>query len=330
MKLSSVLQVAGGIVIAAGGLYIFFKDVDISEVGNQIRLTEWWVIALVAVLSPLSLWLRAIRWKYMLPSRESVSKKGLFPICVISFAVNNIMPARIGEAVRAVLLWHRNKFTIAESIGALVLERVIDSTIYLSFIFIPIFLLTQLKGLYIYGIISLSVFTLVIVSFVFYSIKPSFTRMITEKIIRYAPVKFQGKLKKLEVELLSNIDWLFDWRKVIIIAIFSYLIVLCYAGMIWLLGVKLEGFALIESIFGVAFAALGAAIPLSPGYVGTLHAVLQKGLSLLGVPGQSAAAITVLYHAIGYIIVTLMGVYFFFAMKINFSDIGKAKEQINA
>jgi uncharacterized protein (TIRG00374 family) len=328
MKISSVVQVAGGLIIASAGLYLFFKDVDIKEIAVHIQQTEWWVIVLVALLSPISLWLRALRWKLILPKKENTHKHGLFSITVIAFAVNNILPARLGEAVRAVLLWRRNKFTIAESVGSLVLERAIDSTVFLSCLFLPIFFVGSLENLLPWGVFCGAGFAGILMAFLFYAIFPRFTKKMSSKMLFVIPKKFHERFRKLGNELISNLDWIFSLRKSFVVAVLSYAIIFCYVGMIWLLGIKLSGFAVFQGMFGVAFAALGAAIPLAPGYVGTLHAMLQKGLELLGVQGSGAAAITVLYHAIGYIVVTFMGIVFFFTLKLSVDDIGKAKQQI--
>ena len=75
-------------------------------------------------------------------------------------------------------------------------------------------------------------------------------------------------------------------------------------------------------------APLGAAIPLSPGYVGTLHAVLKQGLVLCGIDTNRAIAVATLYHATGYVTVTVTGLYYYFKMKISFREIGKAKEEL--
>ncbi|NLD92926.1 MAG: flippase-like domain-containing protein [Fibrobacter sp.] len=328
MKVSTIVQVAGGLIIASAGLYIFFKDVDIKEIGSHIQQTEWWVIALVALMSPISLWLRALRWRLMLPRRKNTHKHGLFSITVIAFAVNNILPARLGEAVRAVLLWRRNRFTIAESVGSLVLERAIDSTVFLSCLFLPIFFVGSLENLLPLGVFGGAGFAGILMTFLFYAIFPDFTKKMSSKVLFIIPGKFHDWFRKLGNELISNLDWIFSLRKSFVVAVLSYAIIFCYVVMIWLLGIKLSGFAVFQSMFGVAFAALGSAIPLAPGYVGTLHAVLQKGLALLGVQGSSAAAITVLYHAIGYVVVTFMGIVFFFTLKLSVDDIGKAKQQI--
>jgi uncharacterized protein (TIRG00374 family) len=329
MKFSTVAQVIGGVAVASAGLYIFLKDLKIIEIWNQIKATEWWVIALVAILSPLSLWLRTLRWKIMLPSRSGTEKKGLFSIVVIAFMVNNILPARLGEAARALLLWRRNKFTACESIGSLVFERVLDSLTFLSFLFFPIFLVKGLEHLFFYGVICFSIFLSVIILLVLYTLFPLFVKKQVQKSTMLIPEKMRIKVKKLGTELISNLDWIFSIKKVVSVILLSYLTVFCYVGMIWLLGIKIEFFGILGSMFGVAFAALGAAVPLSPGYVGTLHAMLLEGLTLVGVTIEKAGAIAVLYHAIGYITVTLLGIYFFFAINVSFNEIGKAKEELN-
>lgn len=328
MKVSSFIKIAGGILIAAAGLYIFLKDVKLIEIWNQIKETDWWVIAGVAALSPISLWIRAIRWKILLPARAGSDKKGLFSIVTIAFMVNNILPARIGEAARAFLLWRRNKFTVTESIGSLIIERLIDSLAFLSFLFLPIFFNKGLQNLLVYGLLCLVVFVFAISNIVLYRLFPVFTKKKLQQVMKIVPMKFRPKVEKLGRELLSNLNWAFSMRKVVSVVILSYLTMFCYVGMIWLLGLNIQSFGFLESMFGVAFAALGSAIPLSPGYVGTLHAMLLQGLTLLGVTIERAGAIAVLYHAIGYVIVTLMGIYYFFAINVSMKDLRQAKQEM--
>jgi uncharacterized membrane protein YbhN (UPF0104 family) len=76
-------------------------------------------------------------------------------------------------------------------------------------------------------------------------------------------------------------------------------------------------------------AAIGAAIPLSPGYVGTLHAALKQGFILCGIDTNKAVAVATIYHAVGYITVTILGLWYFFRMKISFKDISSSKETMD-
>lgn len=324
-----MIQISAGILIALAGVYIFLKNVKISELWGQIAATKIWVIAGVALLNPVTLWFRALRWKIILPSRSSVNKRGLFPVVVIGFMVNNILPARLGEAARAILLWKRHKFTITESVGSLILERCIDSLVFLSFLFLPIFFKQGLEHLSLYGFGLLAIFTTIVTCIAMYAFFPLLTKKISRNCVSILPEKIETKVLKLGKELLSNLDWIFSWQKVVSVLVLSYITIFVQAGMMWLLGFDLESFGLLDSMFGVAFAALGAAIPLSPGYVGTLHATLMQGLVLAGVSSEKAGAIAILYHAIGYIVVTVLGVWFFFAAKMTFKEIGKAREVLN-
>jgi uncharacterized membrane protein YbhN (UPF0104 family) len=89
-----------------------------------------------------------------------------------------------------------------------------------------------------------------------------------------------------------------------------------------------KNFGLLSGMFGAASAALGAAVPLAPGYFGTLHAAVQKGLVMTGCEANKAGAIAAIYHTVSYLTVSIVGLYFFFKMKISFKDIGRAKQSI--
>jgi uncharacterized membrane protein YbhN (UPF0104 family) len=91
--------------------------------------------------------------------------------------------------------------------------------------------------------------------------------------------------------------------------------------MLSALGAGIEGCNFFVSMFGIAFAAIGAAIPLAPGYVGTLHAMMLSGLGQAGIPSNIAGALVILYHAIGYVTIAAMGLFYFFRLKITFMDI---------
>jgi uncharacterized membrane protein YbhN (UPF0104 family) len=87
-------------------------------------------------------------------------------------------------------------------------------------------------------------------------------------------------------------------------------------------------FGLLEGMFAQSFAAFGAAIPLAPGYVGTLHAVMLQGLEILGMNGDKARALVILYHAVNYLVITVLGLYFFFRMRLSIKEISTAKKEM--
>lgn len=265
----------------------------------------------------------------MLPSRPDTVRNGLFPVVMIGFMFNNIFPARIGEAARAVLLWKKNRFTVMESVGSLLIERFIDTLMYASFFFIPVFLTSSLSSLSLYAFLMASGVGVSILCFFIYLCFPGIFRVFVEKIIGFFPEKTRKRLIRLNEEFFSNLDWMFSFRKLCGVILYTILGSLCSIGVMFLLARGVEAFGFLESMFGVALAAFGAAIPLSPGYVGTLHSAVSGGLKIAGVGVEKAGAIAILYHAIGYISITAIGLYYFFSTRISLREINEAKQNLD-
>jgi uncharacterized protein (TIRG00374 family) len=321
VKPGTVVQVSAGIAIAAVGVWVFSRQVQLGEVFREVRQTPLWKIVLAVALTPATLLFRAWRWKYLLVDRGGCSKKGLFPLVAIGFMVNNFFPARIGEAARAALLWKRNRFTVAESVGSLLVERFLDVLVFTLFLFLPILFMPRLSHLRTYGVVCATGFCGVLLGFFAYAKNPTVTKRIAKKSLIVIPPRFRRMIVPIGKELISNLDWLFSLQRTVVVTGLSLLTLACQVATLQVLGWGIAGFGVMVSMFGIAFAAIGAAIPLAPGYVGTLHAMMLSGMGLAGVAADKGGAIAVLYHAIGYVTIAAMGIYYFFSLKISMKEI---------
>jgi len=329
MRKTHLLQGAGGILISALGLYFFVKSVDITVLWKEICTTEKWIIAAVVLLNPLTIWFRSLRWKVMLPgSKEEKCKSDLFSITMIGFMLNNIFPARLGEAARAVLLWKRNGFTVMESAGSLLVERALDMLLYSAFFFIPVFGNTSLAALQPYAALMIAAFAVSVVFLIIYSRFKTVAVKIASKMLILVPHPLKDRVQKICKELISNLEWVFSWHRALRVVFYSLMMMFCYVFMMYFLAWGLDNFNILDSMFGVSMAAMGAAIPLSPGYIGTLHSSLLQGLGMVGVVENKAGAMAVLYHGIGYATITLLGLMFLMNMKVSFKELRKAKEEL--
>jgi uncharacterized protein (TIRG00374 family) len=328
VKKGTIAQLAGGLGLAGLGLYIFFRDVDAARLGHDLRSTPLLIIAGGIALTVLTLILRSIRWNLILPPSKTASRRGLFGIVMIGFMVNNFLPARLGEATRMLLLWKRNRFTIAQSVGSVILERAIDSIIFLSFFFIPALVLSGLRSVIPYALPMAAVSAVAVLATLLYLLFPVRTKRFFAWSCSFLPQTVRDRISGIGSDLVSNLHWLFNPWKCLVMIVLSFATVFCHAAMM-ILFVREASFGVLAGMFSSACAAIGAAIPLSPGYVGTLHAALKQGFILCGIDTNKAVAVATIYHAVGYITVTILGLWYFFRMKISFKDISSSKETMD-
>jgi len=326
MKKSSVIQLAAGLLLAGGGMYFFLRDVNIALLWRMLRSTPLWVAAGVAVLTLLTIWLRSLRWNLILPARGG-DHRGLFGFVMIGFMVNNFLPAHLGEVSRVLFLWKRNRFTVATSAGSILIERILDVIMYLSFFFIPALALVRLRSTIPFAIPVACGVAALLVGLITYAVAPLLVKTIAKKLSQNLSAGLRHKVITIGKELVSNLDWAFSPKKCLVMTALSFLIVACHVVMMIIL-VNERTFGFLSGMFASAWAALGAAIPFSPGYVGTLHAALKLGLLLNGIDANKAIVVATLYHAIGYLTITAAGLYFVVTMGISFKEIGHAKEEL--
>src|SRR5262245_3441295 len=90
-----------GIAVSLVLLWFAFRGVDLDEVGRAFASVRPGWVVLVFLSLPLRFWLTAVRWQVLLPPDKPIPVHRLFGITLIGFMANNVLPARIGEFVRA-------------------------------------------------------------------------------------------------------------------------------------------------------------------------------------------------------------------------------------
>jgi len=157
--------------------------------------------------------------------------------------------------------------------------------------------------------------------------------VVTTRCVKWLIEKLPERFRKKSLDAARNLSislvWLNSPREFLLILFFSFLTLFCYPAMIVCLG-KSSGVSIgiLEGMFVQAFAAFGAAIPLTPGFVGTLHAVMLQGFLVLGIDADKARALIILYHGINYILITIIGIILFFRLKLTFSEIFNAEKRM--
>src|SRR3990167_3573191 len=115
-------------------LGLFFWRTDLGDLGDALaQANYWWVVPAVAIWF-VSAAFRSLRWHYLLQRLAKLSTRTLYPIVIIGYMANNLLPLRSGELVRAYVLGERHNVSKMSTLGTIAVERVFDGIVLVSFL----------------------------------------------------------------------------------------------------------------------------------------------------------------------------------------------------
>lgn len=308
---------------------------DLTDV--LVQANYWWLLPGVAVYF-VAVWARAWRWHHLLKPLKSISTRELFPTVAIGYFGNNILPARAGELLRAVVLKKDEGIPVSASLATIIVERVFDGVVMLGFVFVnlsELARLTQTSGfvgdIRSLALIGTGVFLGALAVFLGLAMFPERGLALVNGIIqRVIPAKYAEKILGLTDRFLCGLASLRSPRMILMVFLTSV--------VIWLLETAKYWFVMHAFPFQVSFFALmlmngivnlATTIPSAPGYVGTFDAPGIAVLQAYAVPKAIAAGYTLALHAALWAPITLLGGYYMLRKGISWSEeIEKAKAEV--
>ena len=134
LALHPAARAALGLGVSAAFTALFLRNADFDAVGRAFTEArpEWIAPALAAYFAGIAL--RARRWGYLLAHLKEIAWWRLFPIVAIGFGVNNVLPLRTGELVRAHVLARRHGLRGASGLSTIFMTRVYDGLMLTVFL----------------------------------------------------------------------------------------------------------------------------------------------------------------------------------------------------
>lgn len=120
------IQFVLGLLLAAVLIWWLFRGVAWAAVGNAImKANLWWIaVSIVGVL--ITFVTRVLRWRYIVRTAGNVSFRHMYSATQIGFLGNFILPARAGEAIRALVLGRLTGIPFSRCLAFVALDRVTD------------------------------------------------------------------------------------------------------------------------------------------------------------------------------------------------------------
>jgi uncharacterized protein (TIRG00374 family) len=284
-----LFQVIASLVVGIVLLWLAIARIDIAGLGSELRQVRLaWLLPGIASYW-IALMLRSWRWGIILAPVRRLGFGAIFHGLLVGYAANYLLPARLGELVRADFLGRRHRISRLSIVGTIVVERLLDVIVFIGFVFAglaalhttgdsrvgPILHLVELVAA---GCVVLAVLLLVV------------TRL------RHKPLpQALGFLEHRLKSLADGLHLITGGREIALLVVATVIVWTADTLSFWFLARALgTDLTLLPMLLVMGMSCLAALIPAAPGNIGAAQYALVLAFQLLGLPGVTGFGLATL------------------------------------
>ena len=278
-----------------------------------------------------SLFLRAWRWQLIMSKGGKVPYWTVFHALNLGYLLNNVLPLRAGEVLRAVIVARRGKRSVGGTITTVVVERLFDlaavvvlfGVVMVAFPF-PNWL--RAAG----GALALVTIGALVVGYLLSSQSENLENWLKRRFPD--PNTTPAKIASKTVHVIEGFSVLRSRTALFHVSWSTMVLMLQY---VLVMKIVLESFQMLDGTYPelashgawvqsaviTVITSLGFAIPSAPGGIGTYHAAVLLALSWFGVSQGLAVVFAATIHAVNYVTLNIAGLIGLWRMKLKWSDV---------
>jgi uncharacterized protein (TIRG00374 family) len=330
------VRVAVSLALMVVLLAVFLWNVDFPEVGRSLASADLQMLIAASLVAILAYWMRALRWQFILLPVGRVRHSSVVLTTAVGYAALSLLPARMGDLIRPLLLARREKIPVSASLASILTERVFDlwSVVLFFLIFIvwpPAMPDLDEQAKHSLDVLSLSGYvvgagllfgTLVLLGLFRY--QERFVELLTRP-VAWIKASWRQPAANFLNHFLDGLRVLERPRDLLITTAASIIMwyVICWQVRLTLLAFDID-LPLRAAYLIVTMAVMGLAVP-TPGGVGGFHKATQVGMTLFfGIGLNQATGIAIAYHAICFLPITIIGLLCLPILGVNLRDVEEA------
>lgn len=321
---SKKIQGALGVLLSVGLIVWMITTIEWSEVGRQLaRVHLWALIPSVAILF-VHFILRSLRWRYLLPDTERPTLRQLFDAIMVGNFATYMLPLRAGEFVRPALLSLHTNYSFSSTFVSVVIERFFDLSAVLITFGILVLRVDGLPEWAGQGAFLLSLLAGAILAFILVgTYLPEAVLKGAGIVLRALPSKAQDFANKFLKDFLEGAAILKRPRNFIFTVLLTVAVwATCYLSFYIFLWLFFDGGGSPWLAISIAvIVALAVAAPSAPGFLGVYQTACIAGFALYGISRETAAAYSIVTHALQYIIFISYGMYVLVTSELKLTDL---------
>lgn len=317
------LRIAISVGLSALFLWLAVRGVHWGEAASALRGANYlWVLLML----PVTVWtlvIRAQRWRVFLQAVGVPPLRPLVSATNIGFMANMILPLRIGEVIRPVLLSRRAHLPLSGVLASVLLERIFDMFTILFLFGLSVSVVTVSDQVRQWGWMLTGLAVAVAAVIVLIRLQERLALRIARRIADLLPRNVgepaygfaQGFVQALEMldspmAYVRAFAWsLYLWMAISLIYVFGF----------WAFHMdvpELRGALVLTTLVAIA-----VSVPSAPGFIGSFQLGCVLALRIFGIADSPALAFSLIVHLTQFVGVIGAGLYSLWVENISLREV---------
>jgi uncharacterized protein (TIRG00374 family) len=324
-----------GMAISLLGVWLALRGVPFGELGAALSQANYWWLIPALVFHLVSVLARSERWRALLGA-DKVDSITAFLVMNLGYLIMNVLPLRIGDPARAVIIAQRCHVGIPRALSTVVVERVADVlAVTLGLVLlIPFMRLPPeaTNAVRVFGLLGLLAIVGIIVLLWQRALAERILTAVLSRIPRISPEKWLAQWRNL----MSGFDTLGSVRGVLTLVGWTVFIWATALGVFWTIMQAFFPDQLVSTVglaamFLLCIESLAYAVPATPGNWGVFETVARLALvAPFGLPAARAVTSAAVIHFFEYLACNLVGVMALMRYSLSLGQISAAAQQVAA
>ena len=327
------MGIIAGIVVSGAILCALVAGLNWTDFFTALKRLNPIFIPLYVGLFMLSFWLRAIRWRLLLPSHLTLSTVKLANATLVGALASSVLPLRAGEFIRPWALSRWQPVSFPMGFASIITERVFDVLAMLTLLGLVLGQLESAPEAVVIGARALGAFAagIAVVMLVAY-IRPATVLRISDavydKLLSSKNIALRDKLSAMTAEFVGGLRAISSVRELFLIVLLS-LIIWCEFALVYQVGLWAMGEwpSFWVGMTVNVIIALIIAVPSAPGFIGTFQLGCYTALTAIYLyPEEFSLAYSVVMHGLQFVATVLAGLFVLKREGLRFNDLKRSQD----
>jgi uncharacterized protein (TIRG00374 family) len=317
-------KLISGIILSTVFIYLVLRDVEYRTVIKALENVNFIFMVPTVILFTSLLFLKSLRWGFILAPLQNISQKTIFPVSCVGFMAIALVPMRGGEIVKPYLINKNSEISMSSAFATIFVERIMDAATLL-FLLLYVLLSSKLSDDLTKAGCTF-VFSVIIMIFISLLLYYKHEKIISlfRPVLRKLPDNVKVLVETTWESFIEGFKIISDPRRFVYTLLLSLLVwIVSGVGIYTLFLFHNFSLSLSDAFLVLIVTMLAISLPAAPGFLGNFQYGCMLALSILNIPKGDGLAFSMVYYLLSMGITVFFGLIFLPSTKFAVADIRK-------